>query len=192
MSHIPDTTGGGHCADDGQADYVSSESFITREEVRARRARPEQPEVDPNLPPENVAENAIDAGSVKDQASIRSAIRRWPKRWKGIDEAKKQKWLEQLEVAGDSVQELLSSHDPGMRMEAAKVVVSVVKTATAMEGQNQADEHLAVRMANPEQLNVNVNETRRVVIDVAGLGDEAQRTLGFLSSGPVKKLPPTP
>jgi hypothetical protein len=73
-------------------------------------------------------------------------------------------------------------------------VVSVVKTAAAIEGQNQADEHLQTKIENPAEVNVNVSEVRRVVIDVAGLDADRQGVLAHLAGGPggggTKKLPP--
>lgn len=93
--------------------------------------------------------SAIDATNEKDRGLIREAVKRWPKRWPGVDDAKKQKWLNQLERAGDVAEGLLDNADPGMRLDAARTVVSVVKTAHAIEGQNQADEHLAFKAENP-------------------------------------------
>jgi hypothetical protein len=149
-----------------------------------------QPPVVASQPPISI--DAIDATNPKDQGSIRRALTSWPKRWAGIDAAKKAKWLAQLERAGDAAEQRLYDIDDGL--EAAKVVVSVVKTAAAIEGQNQADEHLQTKIENPAEVNVNVSEVRRVVIDVAGLDADRQGVLAHLAGGPggggTKKLPP--
>jgi hypothetical protein len=157
-------------------------------------APPPSPSVAPVEPQPPISIDAVDATDPKDQGAIRAATRRWPKRWAGIDAAKKAKWLAQLEKAGDAAEQRLYDIDDGL--EAAKVVVSVVKTAAAIEGQNQADEHLQVKVENPQELNVNVSEVRRVVIDVAGLDADRQGVLAPLAGGPggggTKKLPPLP
>lgn len=95
---------------------------------------------------------------------IRQAKKNWPKRWKGIDDAKKAKWLNQLETAGDAAMKVLERPtrlvtdtsgqtaevlDSEIALKAVNAVVSVVKTAAAIEGQNQADEHLEAKLETP-------------------------------------------
>jgi hypothetical protein len=147
----------------------------------------------PDHPP--VGDGAVDATREKDRALIRQSLRKWPRQWSGIDDAKKQKWMEQLEYAGDVARSVAGEAiEVGSKLDAAKVIVSAAKTFVSMVGQNQADEHLQTKIENPAEVNVNVSEVRRVVIDVAGLDADRQGVLAHLAGGPgaTKKLPPQP
>ena len=87
--------------------------------------------------------NALDPNDPKDQALVRSAMKRWPKRWRGLDDAKKEKFVEGLEEAHDTAREIMrGSVDSKDRLDAAGLVLSAIKTAAMIEAQNQADEHL--------------------------------------------------
>ena len=62
---------------------------------------------------------------------LRRFMTRHPVIWRGIDEKKRDKWAQQLEDAGDEAHaQMTSSPDNGERREAAKVLVSVVRTGT--------------------------------------------------------------
>lgn len=113
-------------------------------------------------PPES--DGGIDATNIRDQATIRRAKKLWPKRWAGISDEKKQKWLDQLEFAGDVARKVLERPtrlvtdmngqtaevlDSEIALKAVNAVVSVVKTAAVIEGQNQSDEHLEAKIENP-------------------------------------------
>jgi hypothetical protein len=92
--------------------------------------------------------NAIDPADPKDQALVRQAVKRWPKRWRGLDDAKKDKFVAGLEEAHDTAREIMrGAVDPKDQLDAAGLVLSAVKTAAIIEGQNQADEHLEEKNA---------------------------------------------
>jgi hypothetical protein len=87
--------------------------------------------------------NALDPADPKDQALVRSAMKRWPKRWRGLDDAKKEKFVQGLEEAHDTAREIMhGSVDNKDRLDAAGLVLSAIKTAAMIEAQNQSDEHL--------------------------------------------------
>lgn len=109
------------------------------------------------------------------RANIREAVKRWPRRWAGIDAAKKKKWTDQLECAGDVAETLMNQADDAeTKLNAAKTLVSVVKTAAMMEGQNQSDEHKQSDIDNPRSgtqvniLNQNgaIEDPRKVIADM--------------------------
>lgn len=73
----------------------------------------------------------------KDRGLVRKAIREWSGRWRGVDDALKSAIVEDLK---DARVDAASIQDVEKRVNAR---VSIAKTVIAMEGQNQADEHLA-------------------------------------------------
>lgn len=86
---------------------------------------------------------ALDPLDPKDQALVRQAMKRWPKRWRGLDDAKKDKFIAGLEEAHDTAREVMrSSVEVRDQLSAAGLVLSAVKTAAMIEAQHQADEHL--------------------------------------------------
>jgi len=89
------------------------------------------------IPPGGAKSSSIDATNEKDRGLIRQAMKNWPKRWGGLDAEFKAQIVEDLKVASASAKTL---DDP---QAAAQILVSVAKTAVAMEGQQQADDHLA-------------------------------------------------
>ena len=95
---------------------------------------------------------AIDPADPKDQAMVRKAAKRWPKRWSGIDDAKKTRFVEGLAAAHDKAMSTMQdSHDPELAMQAASLVLSAVKTAAVLEGQNQADDHMEEKNARIDE-----------------------------------------
>lgn len=95
---------------------------------------------------------AIDANDPKDHALVRQVVKRWPKRWRGIDDAKKTKFVEGLAAAHDKAMSTMQdSHDPELAMQAASLVLSAVKTAAVLEGQNQADDHMEEKNARIDE-----------------------------------------
>jgi len=84
----------------------------------------------------------LDLTDPKDQALARQAMQRWPKRWRGISSERKEKWVAQLVQAGDAASDLVeNSPTPEIQLSAIAAMTSVVRTAAAIEGQNQADDH---------------------------------------------------
>lgn len=87
---------------------------------------------------------------------VRQYIRDYPARWRALSDAKKAKWLGQLEDAGNTAHaimmdpgapaspgeegESISAQENAVKLEAARVVVQVVRTATLIERQNQIEQ----------------------------------------------------
>jgi hypothetical protein len=129
-------------------------------------------------------DSAIDVTSEKDRATIRNACRRWPKRVKGIDEERKQGWLDDLAMVRDAARKTMEKGgefypvgDGGRwetRLDAANVITSAVKTEFAMETMNQADEHREAQIESGDgrssgvtinAATVNVEALQRVASD---------------------------
>lgn len=91
--------------------------------------------------PTGQGQSSIDATQETDRAMIRHAVRNWPRRWAGLDDEFKRQVVKDLGMASDHARTL---PDP---IAAAQILVSVAKTAAMMEGQHQADEHLADKNA---------------------------------------------
>ena len=86
---------------------------------------------------------SIDPMDPKDQAMVRKAVGRWPKRWRGIDAAKKDRFVEGLMSAHDKALSTMNeTQNPELAMQATNLVLSAIRTAAVLEGQNQADDHL--------------------------------------------------
>ena len=119
-------------------------------------------------------DDGVDPRCEADRGAIRKASQRWPRRWAGIDAAKKKKWTDQLECAGDVAETLMNQADDAeTKLNAAKTLVSVVKTAAMMEGQNQSDEHKQSDIDNPRSgtqvnilNNVGSNDPRMVLAEM--------------------------
>lgn len=88
---------------------------------------------------------SIDLTSEKDRALVRNAMRSWPKRWRGLSEEFKEQCVKDLRAAGDTARAMLTDEEKAES--AIKAIASIVKTATVMEAQNQADEHMAEKYA---------------------------------------------
>lgn len=86
--------------------------------------------------PPAVRETTIDASDPKDRGLIREAIKRWPKRWRGLSPELKDKIAGQLETACAKLNEI---NDPSEWIKAARCIQA---TAIDMEGQVQKDEHI--------------------------------------------------
>ncbi len=94
---------------------------------------------------EGAAFSSLDPNDKKSRDIIRMATVRWPARWRGVDDKAKERFaaglLEALDV---SVACMRSPVDPmaidqERPLRAAGVVANIVRTAVAMEGQNQTD-----------------------------------------------------
>lgn len=86
---------------------------------------------------------SIDPADPKDQAMVRKAAGRWPKRWRGIDAEKKDRFVHGLVAAHDKALETMTAaSDPELAMQATALVLSAIKTAAVLEGQNQSDDHV--------------------------------------------------
>jgi len=110
--------------------------------------------------------NAIDPADPKDQALVRQAVKRWPKRWRGLDDAKKDKFVEGLEEAHDTARAIMKGAiDAKDQLDAAGLVLSAVKTAAIIEAQNQADEHL---------------EDKNARLDAGALTDRVETPIKFI------------
>ena len=88
---------------------------------------------------------SLDMGDEKDRGMARMAMRRWPRRWRGLTDAVKDEMAASLRAANSVAIQLAQSPDPDVALDAAKTIGSIVRTAVAMEGQNQADEHMEAK-----------------------------------------------
>ena len=84
---------------------------------------------------------SLDMTNPKDRAMLHEAIRRWPKRWRGLTDEFKDELAASLRTANETAKALAASGDPELALEAVKMIPGIVRTGVAMEGQNQADEH---------------------------------------------------
>lgn len=126
----------------------------------------------PGKIPSGGADSGLDLTSPADQALARQAVKNWPKRWRGITSDKKEKWVEQLARAGDAAADLVDSPDPQTRLQAVSAMTSVVRTAAAIEGQNQADEHVADKNERLDAGKATENVVHGVKY-IEGVGEEA-------------------
>jgi hypothetical protein len=86
---------------------------------------------------------SLDMGDEKDRAMTRMAMRRWPRRWRGLTDAVKDELAESLRMANEAAQRLAANDNPEIALEGVKMIPSIVRTGVLMEAQCQADEHLA-------------------------------------------------
>lgn len=109
---------------------------------------------------------AIDAKDPRDQGTIRTAIKRWPKRWRGLSDEFKDQISEDLRWARTQAREVIANEN----LEAAVgIVMSVAKTATLMEGQNQKDDHAEAGVGKGDvTVNVQQNQIIKVEFDRGG------------------------
>ena len=86
------------------------------------------------------AGTSLDLTTEKDRGLVRTAMKSWPKRWRGLTAEFKDKIIEDLETVRKRATEFPETmSDP---LNGAKVLLSVAKTAAMMEAQHQSDEHL--------------------------------------------------
>lgn len=93
------------------------------------------------------AQSALDLSNERDLGAIRRAIARWPKRWRGLTDDRKDRLLAQLNAAGEIAYQCLD--DPNQALDAAKTVASIAKTMAVMEGQEQKDQHAILERMAP-------------------------------------------
>lgn len=97
---------------------------------------------------------ALDMGNERDRGALRQAIKNWPKRFRGITDARKDRWLNDLDEARDKARGVVMDIDP---VEGVKAIVSIVKTELAMELANQKDEHVAAGVGAGATVNIQQN-----------------------------------
>lgn len=86
---------------------------------------------------------SLDMSSEKDRGMVRQAMKRRPKRWRGLADEVKDEFLEGLLGAHrKAVSVMQGAEDESVALKAVGEVGSIVRTAVMMEGQHQADEHL--------------------------------------------------
>ena len=128
-------------------------------------------------------DGGVDPITEADRGAIRKAMQRWPKRWAGIDAAKKKKWTDQLECAGDVAETLMNqADDADTKLNAAKTLVSVVKTAAMMEGQNQSDEHRLIDADRP------TGGTQVNILNNVRTSDDPRAVLAEMLRDPAKAI----
>ena len=84
---------------------------------------------------------SLDMNDCKDRGMLNEALRRWPKRWRGLNDETKDELVEGLKEANRVARAQLT--DPDSSLDAAKTVAQIVGVAARIEGQNQADDHHA-------------------------------------------------
>lgn len=84
------------------------------------------------------AESALDLTNEKDRGALRQALTWWPGRWSKMDQARRDRIVDELFRAVDEVEAI---DDPVVRVAAR---ASLVKTAVMIEGQTQKDQHKAI------------------------------------------------
>jgi len=87
--------------------------------------------------------SSLEGADEKSRGIVRMATTRWPRRWAGITPEAKSSFAGGLHEASEAMRSALkaaSSLDESTR--AAGVIASIARTAVAMEGQVQEDEHL--------------------------------------------------
>lgn len=109
-------------------------------------------ETDASIPSGGATLLGLDLTNPKDQAMVRQAIKSWPKRWRGLSDAKKDRFVEDIEIGSDIAREIAqNSEDPDLKLKAVMCLHSGARTVGMMEGQNQADEHLADKNARLDE-----------------------------------------
>lgn len=120
-------------------------------------------------------QSALNPLDEKDRGAIRTAAKRWPKRFAAIDEKKRTQWVEALDVAERTARNVIANGgathlvgtDGKMEavfespLEAAKVLVSVVKTGAVLDAAQQRDEHAEAGVAES-----NVTITNNTIIAI--------------------------
>lgn len=99
---------------------------------------PNETAIAPITVPGGGTSGGLDLRDPKDQALLRQAIERWPGRWRGLDAAKRTRFLRQLEIAIDEADVL--AQNPETLSRAAELRVSVVKTAVAIDTVQQRED----------------------------------------------------
>lgn len=72
---------------------------------------------------------------------VRKAIKRWPKRWRGVNDAKKDRIVDLTMKAAEKAGTLVESDAADVALQAIAAVGSCARTIVMIEGQTQADEH---------------------------------------------------
>lgn len=112
------------------------------------------------------------ANSEEHRGAIRQAARRWPKRFRAIDEEKRSGWVEGLEVAKKVALDVIANGGATYMvgtdgkttavfespLDAARVLISVAKTGGALDAIKQKDEHAAAGITETV-INNNNNNT---------------------------------
>lgn len=110
--------------------------------------------------------SALNLTTEKDRGLARTAMRRWPKRWRGLSEEFKERCVKELQVALDEANE---ADKPEV---AAGIRVSAVKTAVMMEGQHQADDHLDEKYNRLDHGQDTESVAHRAVLHVSGVSGD--------------------
>jgi len=110
---------------------------------------------------------------------LNEALRRWPKRWRGLDDDTKTEFVVGLKEANQTARAHLQ--DPDRGLDAAKAVAQIVGVATKIEAQIQADDHV-------EDKNRRLDEGKPTE-RLAGSVSDAEVVAFFLGIGAPEKMP---
>lgn len=81
------------------------------------------------------------AENPKDVKMIHAAIKRWPKRWRGLSDDFKDTIVEGLAAAQAACRIALASADnPDAAVKASSAIANIARTAVMIEGQTQVDD----------------------------------------------------
>lgn len=105
-----------------------------------------------------------DRQAERDRGALRQALKNWPKRIAGIDDARKRRWLADLDLCRDKTIGCIIDADPVVGV---GLLTSIVKTEVAMEALNQKDEHAQAGL-NATTVNVQNNTVIQVKHDRLG------------------------
>jgi len=121
------------------------------------------------------AVSALDPSTEKDRGLMRTAMARWPKRWRGMSEEKKDLFAKILGEAGEKAGTALqTTTDIDQQCKVIGEIASIVRTAVMMEAQNQSDDHLADKNGRlADGLPTERVETSPVEIRVIGMSNTA-------------------
>ena len=89
------------------------------------------------------ADGALDMTDRRDQATLRKATYRWPKRIRAVTDERVTRWVEGLDVADEVARRLVGTGEPVLAKEGARLLVDTAKTGAVFIAMNQRDDHKA-------------------------------------------------
>lgn len=104
-------------------------------------------EADQNSAGRGTEAAGLDLSNPRDLAMVGRAILKWPKRWRGLDDAKKDRIVAGMDAALTLADEFLLSEGDEKRLTGANLALAVASTAVKMETLHQKDDHHAIDAA---------------------------------------------
>ncbi len=136
---------------------------------------------------------SIDLNNEKDRGLVRTAMKWWPGRWRGLSDTVKDEMAATLRQANQVMAVALAT-DSQNAYQAVSAIASIVRTAVMMEGQNQTDywnndknERLDSGKAT-ERLGVSDIVTRRpVMVDPTAIPEATDASEGVSEPVPISE-----